>query len=61
MKLLIRAGFVFADPKSARMAARYIVTSGESWFASPEFKQTETLGPQVNADQIIEKMQMISL
>ena len=58
MKLLIRAGYVFADPKSARMAARYIVTSGESWFASPEFKPTDTLGPQVPPEQIMEKMQM---
>ena len=41
MKLLITAGLVFDDPRSARMAARHVATSGLAWYAHPEFERAE--------------------
>ena len=58
MKLLVESGFVFDDPKSARMAARQVVTAGTSWCDHPEFKNVDEIGPRVMEEDIMAKMQL---
>ena len=56
MKLLVESGFVFDDPKSARMAARQVVTAGTSWYDHPEFKKVDEIGPKAMEEDIMAKM-----
>ena len=56
MKLLVEPGFVFDDPKSARMAARQVLTAGTSWYDHPDFKNVDAIGPRASEEETMKKM-----